>query len=75
MTITSSGAKCDVCGNYILGLLPDEMIHPFSVQGIDQTLHSCNKCKDIITGVGKDWTKLPEGPLRKAFEKAQGEEE
>jgi hypothetical protein len=30
-----------------------------------------NACKQILIDCGKDWKKLPEGPLKKAFEKAQ----
>jgi len=43
--ITSSGAKCDVCGKWIFPIDPDELVHTFSVKGIDQKLHCDNKCK------------------------------
>ena len=78
--ITSSGAVCDVCGDYILptiGVLavladaagiPYEMVHCFGVSGIEQELHCDNECKKTLLEVGDDWTKLPEGPLKKAFE-------
>lgn len=69
--ITSSGAKCDVCGKFILPINPVEMVHSFSVKGIDQTLHCDNGCKEILLKAGKDWKKLPDGPLREAFEKAE----
>jgi len=67
MTITSSGLRCDVCGNYIL--LSD--YEGFDATGIDGELH-CHvpKCKQAIIDAGKDWTKLPAGPLRRAFEDA-----
>jgi len=67
MTITSSGPKCDVCGEYIFGLTPDDLMYPFSCTGIKQELHSCKDCKKIIEEIGSDWAKLPEGPLKKVF--------
>ena len=67
MTITSSGPRCDVCGDYIFGLTPDDLIYPFSCTGIKQTLHSCKDCKKILLKIGSDWKRLPKGPLRKAF--------
>ena len=68
--ITSSGAKCDVCGNYILPIDPDELVHTFSVKGIEQRLHCDNACKKVLQNIKGDWSKLPEGPLRKAFKEA-----
>ena len=67
MTITSSGAKCDVCGNFILPGL-SESVNLFGVKGIEQTLHCGDDCKKIIIEANGDWHKLPDGPLRKAFE-------
>ena len=69
--ITSSGAKCDVCGKFILPIDPDELVHTFTVKGIDRDLHCDNKCKQLLIDAGKDWRKLPDGPLRKAFEEAE----
>lgn len=69
MTITSSGAICDVCGKYILPGTSD-LVHPFKCQGIDKMLHCDDKCLIILKeALGKeDWKLLPDGPLRKAFE-------
>ena len=76
MTITSSGALCDVCGNYILPLDPEERVHPFSIKGVKpDPLHCCNACKAILEGAGGDWGKLPDGPLRKLFQEAAAKEE
>lgn len=67
--ITSSGVICDVCGNYILPLDPNEMVNPFGMKGIKETLHCDNKCKELLLSINKDWTKLPkEGRLYKCFE-------
>jgi len=73
MTITSSGPMCDVCGFYILPIDPNERVNCFGVKGIKEELHCCNKCKKIVLECKGDWKKLPDGPLRKAFEKADKE--
>ncbi len=72
MTITSSGAKCDVCGYFILPLDPEERVHTFSVKGIEQKLHCDNKCKELIGKANGDWKELPDGPLRKVFKEHKG---
>jgi len=70
MTIRSSGAWCDVCGKPILPF-PKEMVHSFGIQGIKNTLHADNKCRDLLTKAQtkNDWKLLPKGPIRKLFEK------
>jgi len=64
--ITSSGPKCDVCGNFIMPF-GDEMVNCFSVKGIDRELHCDNKCKIALENAANDWRKLPYGPLKLAF--------
>ncbi len=66
--ITQHGPKCDVCGSYIL---VDKSINPFSVKGIERELHSHDKCK-VKVETATEWEQLPDGPLRKCFEEAQG---
>ena len=69
--ITSSGARCDICGHYILPLSQDERVHFFGVHGIDRELHCDNACKKLLQEIVKDdWEKLPDGPLRKVFQEA-----
>jgi len=68
MTITQAGPKCDVCGDFILW---DKSINPFSVRGINRDLHSHDKCKCLVLAAKADWEKLPRGPLRAAFIKAE----
>lgn len=71
MTVTSSGIKCDVCGDYIIGLFDDDMVYPFKLSTFKNTLHGCKSCIDIIhklDGKGEEaWKELPEGPLKKAY--------
>lgn len=64
--ITSHGAKCDVCGDYILF---DNSINPFSVKGIDRECHCHDKCKELVLVANGDWHALPNGPIRQAFER------
>lgn len=72
MTITRSGPVCDVCGKHILPLDPAERVNFFSVKNIKQDpLHCDNKCKEILKTCKGDWKKLPDGPLRQAFEEAE----
>jgi hypothetical protein len=69
MSITSSGLVCDICGKYILPLF-DETYERFSCKGIAHELQCHIPCKQAIVDAGKEWEKLPDGPLRQAFEKA-----
>lgn len=75
--MTKSGVICDVCDKCILplksilGLEETEMITPFTVKGIREELHCCNKCKELLRSINGNWKKLPDGRLRKAFEKAR----
>lgn len=72
MSITSSGAKCDICGNFILPGM-SESVNPFTCKGIKETLHCHDDCKPKVLDAlkEKDWKKLPQGPLRIAFEKEE----
>jgi len=76
MTILSSGARCDVCGYYILPGL-SKLVHPFKIQGIDKMLHCDDNCKKILKHAceKQDWKLLPDGPLRQAFEENQLEKQ
>jgi predicted RNA-binding Zn-ribbon protein involved in translation (DUF1610 family) len=73
--ITSSGPKCDVCGNYILPLDPEERVNFFDCAQIpERQLHACNKCKALLEALPQgeegNWKQLPDGPMRQAFQKA-----
>ena len=73
MSVTSSGLVCDVCGKHILPVF-DESYERFSVRGIKHELQCHNDCKQSLVDAGKEWEKLPPGPLRKAFEEAANAE-
>lgn len=70
--LTQCGPRCDVCDSYIF--VGD--INPFHMEGIKQTLVCHDKCKSIVLDAmeKKDWTLLPEGPLRSAYQEAQEKE-
>ena len=69
--ITQHGPLCDVCDNYILPLDPEERVNMFSIQGHHHHDLCChNKCKEILVNCESDWTKLPDGAIRRAFEKS-----
>ena len=70
MTQTSHGPRCDVCDQYILGLTDGDMLLRFSVTAIEGTLDCHVRCRASVEGCEGDWTKLPEGPLRRAYAEA-----
>ena len=66
--ITTSGVRCDVCGKPILL----DKYQEFGVKGLKGKLHChASTCKADVQAAGTDWHKLPAGPLREAFEKAE----
>lgn len=69
MTITSSGAVCDICGSFILPGMSDS-VNPFKCKGVKEMLHCHDDCKPKVLEAlkTKDWKMLPRGPLRMAFE-------
>jgi len=75
--LTSSGFSCDVCGKYILGLTEQDMVYEVKITGIDQILHYCYKCDNILhESVEKhDYKLLPEGRLKKVFQDAETQQE
>lgn len=70
MTLTKAGMMCDVCDHFIL---LDPEFENFSVKGVDGMLQCHLKCKQTLIDCGKDWTKLPESRLRKAFEEVNAQ--
>ena len=70
MAIVSSGVRCDVCGEYILPIF-DESVNPFTIPGVSGTLHCHDKCKQTLIDAGRDWKKLPCGPVRTLFEEQE----
>ena len=69
--IEQCGCRCDVCGDFILS----GGTNPFSMKGIKSTLMIHDECKPKLEAAmaAGIWQDLPDGPLRKAFEKAEAE--
>ena len=67
--LTQHGPMCALCGRYIL---VDPAMEWFTVEGCKTMLCCHTDCKPLIIDAGKDWTKLPTGPLREMFQRAEG---
>ena len=68
---------CAVCDKTFLNeILFGTLCTSFHVPGIDKTLYAHNDCikllEDIRDNQAGDWTKLPEGPLRRCFAECHG---
>jgi hypothetical protein len=61
--------ECVLCGDsFAISTWLGESISLVLVDGFDVRLPMHNKCsKTFEDMIGKDWTDLPEGPLRKEF--------
>lgn len=71
MSIGPGGLYCDICGDYFLKeVLLGSTVQCFRCDGIDRELHCHDRCREAAEAAGKDWTKLPAGPLRNAFQRA-----
>lgn len=70
--LTSSGYRCDVCGNYILGLTEKDGVYNFKLSPFVEMLHHCYKCKPLLLEMfeKQDISVLPDGRVRRALEKA-----
>ena len=64
---------CALCGDtFMLEILMGKMVHTVSVDGFDKDVCLHDKCIKVLESNGPDWQTLPEGPLRRAYEKAAG---
>lgn len=55
---------CCVCGDLIIF----EKAQTFMMEAFINTLHAHEVCLNKVTSIS-DWTELPKGPLKQAFEK------
>jgi len=65
--LVKKGEYCDVCGERIL-LIAHES-REFRVDQIKETLYCHKRCIPALQAAQGDWSKLPHGPLRTAFER------
>ncbi len=73
MGLSSCGPSCDVCGEHIFPIDPEERVNTFTMSVIPgKTLMADNKCAAAVESISQttgDWKQLPQGPLRRAFQK------
>ncbi len=72
--------QCAVCGqSFLKEVIFGKNVRTFSVGGLDAILYAhdpdCVNIVKEINEMGGDWRKLPPGPLRKAYQEANGKAE
>lgn len=61
---------CALCGNnFMLEILTGKMVQTIEVEGFDMAMCLHDKCMKMLEQNGTDWRTLPEGPMRRAYEK------
>lgn len=62
---------CALCGEgFMLEILMGTNVQTVEIEGMDKDVCLHDKCLKVLKDNGKDWRTLPEGPLRRAYEKA-----
>lgn len=62
---------CAVCGDgFMLEILMWKRVQTIEIVGMDKDVCVHDKCLAVLQRNGPDWRTLPDGPLRKAYEKA-----
>jgi hypothetical protein len=62
---------CALCGETFLAeILLGTHVSVLEVEGFNKDLCFHKKCVEVLKQNGKDWRSLPDGPLRRAYEKA-----
>ena len=74
--IGGSLGMCALCGEgFILEILTGRTVPTVEIVGMDKDVCLHQKCLEILNNNGPDWHRLPDGPLRRAYEKAATEKE
>lgn len=64
---------CALCGNsFLMEIMCGQRVATVEIVGMDKDVCLHKKCLEVLEKNGSDWHTLPEGPLRKAYEKAAG---
>lgn len=67
---------CALCGDtFMREILMGEKVQRVAIEGMDKDVCLHLKCMKVLKKNGPDWHNLPEGPLRRAYEKAAAEQE
>ena len=62
---------CALCGEtFMAEILLGKKISTVEIVGMDKDICLHEKCLKVLEQNGPDWHRLPEGPLRRAYEKA-----
>lgn len=62
---------CPLCGEtFIMEICLGKTVQVVGVEGFNKDMCFHDKCLEVLRKNGPDWRTLPEGPLRKAFEKS-----
>jgi hypothetical protein len=63
---------CALCGDgFMLEILMGRKVQTIEIEGMDKDVCIHDKCLAVLKKNGSDWHTLPEGPLRRAYEKAE----
>jgi len=67
--------QCVLCGaTFLVEILMGKSVHVIEVPGIDGDLAIHERCQDQMTELlGHPWQDLPDGPLRRAYAKAEAD--
>ena len=68
---------CALCGDtFLVEILLGTMVHRLEIVGMDKDVCLHEKCMKVLENNGPDWRALPDGPLRRAYDKtAKGPDE
>jgi hypothetical protein len=62
---------CALCGDtFMLEILLGRNVQTVEIEGFDKDVCLHLKCVEVLEKNGSDWRTLPDGPLRRAYEKA-----
>ena len=69
--VDGSLGMCALCGDgFMFEILMGKNVCTVSIEGMDKDVCLHQKCLAVLEKNGPDWRTLPDGPLRKAYEKA-----
>jgi hypothetical protein len=69
--VGGSLGMCAVCGEgFMMEILLGQRVQTIEVTGFDRDMCVHAKCLVVLKDNGPDWHTLPDGPLRRAYERA-----
>lgn len=65
---------CALCGDtFLMEILLRTNVQMVEIVGMDKNVCLHQKCMKVLEKNGPDWRTLPEGPLRRAYEKVNAD--